>query len=84
MSSLEPLHKNGDLWNYRRVALGCSGLKLFMRVLASRLGSFAEDRVLMEVQGRFRSQELFDQWLVLTSVCVVRKRVKKTSYRYGH
>ena len=34
--------------NYGRISLGCSMAKVFMRVLASRLGKFAEDRILTE------------------------------------
>ena len=46
-----------------------------------RLGRFAEDRILIEAQGRFRSgRRCLDQWLVLSGVCEVRKREKKNSY----
>ena len=43
-SLLVPLHKDGDVeqvGNYRRIALGCSVAKVFVRVLARRLGRFA-------------------------------------------
>ena len=52
-----PLHKDGDneeVGNYRGIAVGCSMAMVFMRVMARRLGRFAEDRILTEVQGRFR------------------------------
>ena len=52
------LHKdvdNGEVGNYRGITLGCSVVKVFIRVLARRLGRFAEDRILMEAQGGFRS-----------------------------
>ena len=42
-----PLHKDGDnkeVGNYRGVALGCSVAKVYMRVMARRLGWFAEDK----------------------------------------
>ena len=57
-SLLVPLHKDGDVEqvdNYRVIALGCSVGKVFVRVLVWRLGRFAEDRILTEVQGGFRS-----------------------------
>ncbi len=34
----------------------CSVAKVFMRVLAKRLERFAEERILMEALGGFRSQ----------------------------
>ena len=38
-----------------------------MRVMARRLGRFAEDRILSEAQGGFRSPgRCSDQWLVLS------------------
>ena len=46
-----PLHKDGDVehvGNYRGIALGYSVVKMFVRVLARRLGQFAEDRILTE------------------------------------
>ena len=46
---LVPLHKNGDneeVGNYSGIALVCSMAKVFMRVMARRLGRFAEDRIL--------------------------------------
>ena len=56
-------------------------VKVFVRVLARRLGRFAEDRIFTEVQGRFRSgRRCLDQWLVLRGVCEVRKRQKNNSY----
>ena len=68
------LHKDGDneeVGNYRGVALGCSVAKVFMRVMARRLGRFAEDRILMEAQGEFRShRSCSDQCLVLRGVRV--------------
>ena len=46
-SLLVPLHKDGDneeVGNYRGVVLGCSVATVFMRVIARRLGRFAEDK----------------------------------------
>ena len=37
------------------IALGFSKAKVFMRVMARRLGRFDEDWILMEVPGGFRS-----------------------------
>ena len=52
-----------------------------MRVMARRLGRFAEDKILTEAQEGFRShRRCSDQWLVLWGVCELRKREKKTSY----
>ncbi len=63
-----PLHKDGDneeVGNYREIALGCSMTKVFMRVMARRLGRFAEEGILTETQGGFRShRRCSDQWLV--------------------
>ena len=45
-SLLVPLHKDSgvkQVGNYRRIALGCSVVKVFMRVLARKLERFAED-----------------------------------------
>ena len=54
---------------------------MFVRVLAEVVGRFAEDRILTEVQGEFRSgRRCLDQWLVLRDVCQVWKRKKKNSY----
>ena len=58
--------------------LGCSSVMVFVRVLARRLETFAEDRILTEVQGGFRNGRCSDQWLVPRGVCEVRKRAKKT------
>ena len=56
-------------------------VKVFVRLLARRLGRFAEDRILTEAQGVVRNgRRCSDQWLVLRSVCEVRKREKKNSY----
>ena len=39
-------------------------MKVFVRVLARRLGRFAEDRILTKVQGGFRSgRRCSGQWL---------------------
>ena len=70
-----------EVGNYRRIALGCSMVKVFMRVMARRFGRFAEDRILTEAQGGFRShRRCSDSWLVLRGVCELRMREKKTSY----
>ena len=45
-SLLVPLHKDGDVeqvGNYRGITLGCSVVKVFVRVLARRLARFAEE-----------------------------------------
>ena len=45
-SLLVTLHKDDDVErNYRGIALGCSVVKVFVTVLAERLGRFAEDRI---------------------------------------
>ena len=73
-SLLVPLHKdgdNGEVGNYREIAVCCSMAKVFMRVVARRLrlGRFAEDRILTEAQGGFRSHRRCSrQWLVLRGV----------------
>ena len=55
--------------------------KVFMRVIARRLGRFTEDRILTEAQRGFKSHRRSSgQWLVLSGVCELRKREKKTSY----
>ena len=75
-SLLVPLPKDDveQVGNYRGITLGCSVVK----VLARRLGGFAEDRILTEVQGRFRSgRRCSDQWLVLRGVHEGRGREKK-------
>ena len=57
-SLLVSLHKDGDNeeeGNYRGIALGCSVAKVFMRTMTRRLARFAEDSILMDAQGRFRS-----------------------------
>ena len=83
-SLLVPLHKDGDneeVGNYSGIALGCNIVKVFLRMVAWRLGRFAEDKILMEAQGGFSShRRCSDQWLVLRGVCELRKREKKTSY----
>ena len=48
-SLLVTFRKDGDnaqVGNYREFALGCSMAKVFMRVMARRLGSFSENRIL--------------------------------------
>ena len=82
-SLLVPLHKDGDneeVGNYREIALGCNVAKVFMRVMARKLGRFAEGRILTEAQGVFRShRRCSDQWLVLRGVCELRKVEKEIS-----
>ena len=71
-SLLVPLHKDGDVeqvGNYRRIPSGCSVGRVFVRVL-SRLGRFAENRILTEAQGGLGS----DQWLVPRDICEVQKK----------
>ena len=47
-------------------------VKVFVRVLARRLGRFAEDKILTKPHGGFRScSRSSDQWLVLRGVCEV-------------
>ena len=47
-------------------------VKVFVRVLARRLGRFAKDRILTKVQGGFRSvRRCSDQWLLPRGVCEV-------------
>ena len=52
-------------------------VKVFVRVLARKLGRFADDRILTEVQRRFRSgKRCLDQCLVLNGVREVLKRLR--------
>ena len=54
---------------------------MLVRVLARMLGRFAEDRILIEVQGGFRrGRRCSNHWLVLRGVHEVRKREKYNSY----
>ena len=46
------MEKVGD---YRGIALGCSVVKVSVKVLARQLGRFAEDMILTVVQGGVRS-----------------------------
>ena len=82
-SLLLPFHKDGDneeIGNYRRMALDCSVAKV-MTVMVRRWGRFAEDRILTEAQGRYRSpRRCLDQWLMLRGACELKNREKKTSY----
>ena len=56
-------------------------VKVFVGVLARKMERFAEDRILTEAQGMFRSGRRYsDQWLVLRGVCEVRKKEIKNSY----
>ena len=79
---LVPLHKDDvkQVGNYSGIALGCCVVKMFVGILARRLGRVAEDRILTEVQGGWSGKRCSDQWLVLRGVCEVRKREKKNSY----
>ena len=57
-SLLVLLHKDGaveQVGNYRGITLGCSVVKVFVRVLAKKLGRFPENRILTEAQGGFGS-----------------------------
>ena len=72
---------NEEIRNYRWFVLDCSIVKVFKRVLARRLGRFAEDRILTKAQRGFRShKKCLDQCLVVRGVCKLRKREKKASY----
>ena len=56
-------------------------VKVFVRVLARRLGRFAEDKILTKPHGGFRSgSRCSDQWWELRCVCEVQKRKKRNSY----
>ena len=56
-------------------------VKVFVRVLARRLGRFVEDKILTKVLGGFRSgRRCSDQCLLLRDVCEVQKKEKKNSY----
>ena len=56
-------------------------VKVFVRVLARRLGRFVEDKILTKVLGGFRScRRCSDQCLVLRDVCELQKKEKKNSY----
>ena len=54
--------------------------KVFMRVMARRLGLFAEGRIFTEAQRGFRCQEMFRSVVGVEGVCVLGKREKKTSH----
>ena len=47
--------ENEEVGKYRGFTLGSSMEMMFMRVLARRLHWLAEDRILTEAQGGFRS-----------------------------
>ena len=53
-------------------------MKVFVRVLARSLGRFAEDRILTEAHGGFRSgRQYSDQWSMQRGVCEVLKRRRR-------
>ena len=57
--------------------------KVLSKLLSRRLGTFAEEEILTEAQGRFRSERrCADQILILRGVCVceLRRKEKKGTY----
>ena len=79
-----PLYKSGDpevACNYRGIVLGSCVIKVFTRVLARRLGEYAEKRILTEAQGGFRvKRSCSDQILTLRGICKLRRRKRRGTY----
>ena len=74
-----PLFKDGDpdqvTTNYRGIALGSCVAKVFTRILSRRLGEFAEEYILTEAQGEFRSRRMCsDQIFILRGACKLRRK----------
>ena len=64
-SLLVPLHKDGDNEEVGITGDCLSVARVFMRVMAWRLGRCAEDRILTEAEGGLRSHRRYsDQWQV--------------------
>ena len=62
-SLLMPLHKDGDNEVVEIIRDCLSVARIFMRVMAWRLGRCAEDRILTEAEGGLRShRRCSDQW----------------------
>ena len=62
--------------NYRGIALGSCVAKVM-----ARLRVYAEEEILTEAQGGFRSERrCADQILILRGVCELRRREKKGTY----
>ena len=83
-SYIVPLYKDGDpetASNYRGIALGSCVAKVLAKLLSRRLGIFAEEEILTEAQGGFRSERrCADQILILRGVCELRRKEKKGTY----
>ena len=79
-----PLYKDGDpekASNYRGIALGTCVVKVLAKLLSRRLSTFAEEEILTEAQGGFRSERrCADQILILRGVCELRRKEKKGTY----
>ena len=67
--------------NYRGIALGSCVAKVLTRLLSKRLSAYAEEEILTEAQGGFRSERrCADQILILRGVCELRRKEKKGTY----
>ena len=63
------------------IALGSCVAKVMARLLSKRLSVYAEEEILTEAQGGFRSERrCADQILILRGVCELRRREKKGAY----
>ena len=79
-----PLYKDGDpekATNHRGIALGSCVVKVLVKLLSRRLSTFAEEEILTEAQGGFRSERrCADQILILRGLCELRRKKKKGPY----
>ena len=61
-SYIVPRYKDGNpetVSNYRGIALGSCAAKALAKLLSRRLGTFAEEEILTEPQGGFRSERRY-------------------------
>ena len=77
-SFVVPLYESGDpevAGNYRGIVLGSCVAKVFTRVLTRRLSEYAEERILTEAQGGFRTKRsCSDQILILRGGLQAKKK----------
>ena len=65
----------------RGIVLGSCVAKVLVKLLSRRLGTFAEEEILTETQGGFRSERrCADQILTFRSVCELRRKENKGPY----
>ena len=61
--------------------MGSCVAKVLTRLLSKRLSAYAEEEILTEAQGGFRSERrCADQILILRGVCKLRRKEKKETY----